>query len=194
MLDTITVGITLGAVAGLMLVEARWSARHEVSLRRRGAIEAPDDVYRTMRWAYPACFVAMAAEGTRGGVLGTPWWLVGAATFLGAKALKYWAVSALGERWSFRVLVLPGVPPVTSGPYRFVRHPNYVAVVGELVGMALLTGAIATGPMATIGFGMLLLRRIRVEEEMLRIAAQFSTATSTMGKDRRLAASNEGQS
>ncbi len=177
-----------------MLIEARWSARHEVSLRRRRAIEAPDDVYRMMRWAYPACFVAMAAEGTRGGIPGTPWWLVGAATLLAAKALKYWAVSALGERWTFRVLVLPGVSPVTSGLYRVIRHPNYVAVVGELVGMAFLTGAIVTGPIAMIGFGVLLLRRIRVEEEMLRNAAQLSTVTSTMAEDRRLAAANKDRS
>ena len=54
-----------------------------------------------------------------------------------------------------------------SGPYRFVRHPNYLAVAGELVGVALMAGAIVTGPIAVLGFTALMLARIRVEERAL---------------------------
>ena len=56
-----------------------------------------------------------------------------------------------GACWTFRVIVVPGTTLVASGPYRFMRHPNYVAVVGELVGVALMTGARVTGPLATLG-------------------------------------------
>jgi len=66
------------------------------------------------------------------------------------------------------VLVLPGVPLVTGGPYRFVRHPNYVGVVGELLGMALVTGARVTGPLGIVFFSWLLFRRIRAEDRALR--------------------------
>jgi methyltransferase len=70
------------------------------------------------------------------------------------------------------VLVLPGAPLVSGGPYRLVRHPNYVGVVGELVAMALLSGARITGPLAVLGFGWLLLRRIAAEERALGLGAR----------------------
>jgi methyltransferase len=66
------------------------------------------------------------------------------------------------------VLVPPGSSRIVRGPYTRLRHPNYLAVAGELVGFALLAGAPITGTLATIGFGALMLRRIRVEERALR--------------------------
>jgi methyltransferase len=60
---------------------------------------------------------------------------------------------------------------VSGGPYRFLRHPNYVAVVGELVGIALMTGAWITGPISIIGFGLLTMKRIAIEERALQSAA-----------------------
>jgi methyltransferase len=62
------------------------------------------------------------------------------------------------------------VPLVNGGPYRHVKHPNYAAVVGELVGMALMTGAFVTGPAMTIVFSWLMTRRIRVEQRALDAA------------------------
>jgi methyltransferase len=93
--------------------------------------------------------------------------VAGIAVFAIAKVVKFWAITTLGERWTYKVLVLPGVPLVTGGPYRFVRHPNYVGVVGELVGMALITGARVTGPLGLILFSWLLMRRIQAEERAL---------------------------
>ncbi len=164
--------VVLGIVGLLMLGEAQLSRRHERVLRARGAMEPPDDVYRTMRVMYPACFVVIALEGVVRGTAATSWWLAGAVLFAVSKALKYWAVTALGHRWTFRVLVLPGEPLVTSGPYRFVRHPNYVAVAGELIGMALMMAAPVTGTLAVAGFGRLMVRRMRVEERSLAVGGE----------------------
>src|SRR5207302_315004 len=75
--------------------------------------------------------------------------LAGATLFAAAKALKWWAIATLGPAWTFRVIVVPGAPLVASGPYRFVAHPNYIGVVGELVGATLMTGAFISGPIAT---------------------------------------------
>jgi methyltransferase len=155
-----------------MLIEARRSARNESALRARGGIEPEDDVYPLMRIAYPAAFVAMIAEGLARGGAGTAGLVAGAVVFVLAKAIKYWAIAALGERWTFRVIVVPGAPLVRTGPYRFLRHPNYVGVIGEIVGVALLTGAIVTGPIAALGFGVLVIKRIAVEERALRLAAR----------------------
>jgi methyltransferase len=159
--------MTLGAVMLVMAVEASISRRNEIALRARGAVEPAADVYRTMRWAYPASFVAMAIEGTMSG--GGPGMatIAGVLLMLASKALKFWAMASLGDRWTFKVLVVPE-PLVAHGPYVWLAHPNYVAVVGELASMALLVGAPITGPAATLLFSLLIWRRIRVEDRALR--------------------------
>jgi methyltransferase len=160
--------IALAVAMLLMLAELVVSMRHEQLLRARGASEPPDAVYSTMRWAYPAVFVAMAVEGMLFGSARRSVLVAGIAVFAMAKVVKLWAITTLGERWTYKVLVLPGVPLVTGGPYRFVRHPNYVGVVGELIGMALITGARVTGPLGLVFFSWLLMRRIQVEDRALR--------------------------
>jgi methyltransferase len=165
-IDVIAI-VSLIAILLMMLVELRISQRHEGELLRQGAVEAPDPVFSTMRWAYPGSFVVMAIEGALTGSSPGVLALVGAAVFIAAKALKVWAIASLGTRWTYRVLVLPGAALVADGPYRFFRHPNYVGVVGELVGMALCVQAPITGVLSVIGFGYLLQRRIRAEEQAL---------------------------
>ena len=164
--------IVLIAAFAPMLIEASRSRRNERFLRRAGAVEPPGDVYGLMQFVYPCCFIAMIVEGwMRGGNLnGT--FVVGAAVFLAGKALKYWAISSLGERWTFRVLVLPDAALVTSGPYRYLRHPNYLGVAGELVGAAFMAYAPVTGVLAVFGFGALMLARIQVEERALDVCAR----------------------
>jgi methyltransferase len=92
---------------------------------------------------------------------------MGLAVFVVAKALKYWAIATLGTRWTFRVLVVPGAPLVGAGPYRFMRHPNYVGVCLELVGMACMARAFVSGPLAVGVFAALLVARMRVEDRAL---------------------------
>jgi methyltransferase len=160
--------LALAVVAAMMLVEQRVSRANERALRLRGAVEPPRDVFAAMRWAYPAAFIAMALEGAIAGPPPRPWMIAGAAVFAIGKLIKVWAIRSLGPRWTFRVLVLPDAPLVTTGPYAYLRHPNYVGVIGELVGMALFTGARVTGPLAAIAFALLIHARIKVEEEALR--------------------------
>ena len=152
-----------------MLGELALSRRNERILRGRGAVEPSDPVYGTMRWAYPGAFVAMALEGALAGTAAGPVAAAGVVVFAAAKLLKGWAIAALGVRWTYRVLVIPNAPLVASGPYRWIRHPNYVGVVGELIGMALVTGAIFTGPLVFLFFWRLLRRRIQAEERALGI-------------------------
>ena len=98
--------------------------------------------------------------------------IAGATVFVLAKTLKWWAILTLGPFWTFRVIVVPGVTLVATGPYRWLRHPNYVGVVGELAGAALMTGALVTGPIAAAGFLILLSKRIAVESRMLQSATR----------------------
>ena len=168
---------TLGVILGLMLAEARLSRRHEQQLRAHGAIAPRGDVYLAMAVLYPAAFIAMGIEGARRVMWGQSpeaWFVSGLLLFAASKALKYWAIRALGVRWSFRVLVLRGVPLVTTGPYRYVAHPNYVAVVGELAGAAMMMNARLSGPIALVVFGVTMWVRIRFETRALREAYQES--------------------
>jgi methyltransferase len=109
----------------------------------------------------------MAIEGALTGPAPSNILLGGLALFGLAKALKVWAISSLGARWSYRVLVVPGDALVKTGPYQFLSHPNYLAVVGEIVSVAAIVWAPITGALATIGFGWLMMARIRVEDRAL---------------------------
>jgi methyltransferase len=164
--------VTLAPVGALvvflpMVVEAAVSARHDRALRARGAVEPPGDVYRTMQLAYPAAFLALIAEGAWRGADADTLAVSGAAVFLVAKALKYWAIASLGTRWTFRVLVPPGSPRIARGPYRWIAHPNYIAVALELTGVAIAMHARASGPVAVALFSLLMVKRVQVEEKAL---------------------------
>jgi methyltransferase len=154
-------------VFALLAVEAARAARHEREQLSRGAIEPPDDVYPLMRLAYPGAFLAMFIEGFLRSAPSPRLMAAGVVLFGLAKLLKWWAILTLGRSWTFRVLVVPGDRRVAAGPYRLLRHPNYVAVVGELVSVALITGARITGPAVTAAFGFLMLKRIAVENRAL---------------------------
>jgi methyltransferase len=163
----VIVGAAAAIVFALMLVENGVSARHDRALRASGAVEPDGDVYRLMAVAYPGAFVAMLLEGFLRDAGSDRFLAAGAALFVAAKALKYWAIASLGTRWTFRVLVPPGSARTIAGPYRWLSHPNYVAVVGELAGTAIAMHAVVSGPVAVIGFGLLIVQRIRVEEMAL---------------------------
>jgi len=170
--------VVLLAVVVMMLAELWLSTSNERALRANGAIEAHDPVYAVMRLAYPGVFVAMALEGAASGVEPGTMTFAGVALMFAAKALKFWAIASLGTRWTYKVLVMPALPLVTTGPYRWMRHPNYVAVIGELLAMALMTHARVTGPIGTLFFGWLLWRRIAAEERGMEL---YSRKTNRNG-------------
>lgn len=97
-----------------------------------------------------------------------PWVLVIAL----AQGLRLWAISSLGERWNTRVLVVPGDTPLRVGPYRWISHPNYVAVVIEIAAFPLLFDAWITATVASVlNLLLLLCVRIPCERAALRWAA-----------------------
>jgi len=166
----------LSVVIGVLLAETRLSMRNETALRARGAVEPKGDVYVALSVIYPAAFLLMGAEGVwRGsqvansaaGAMSPAWWVSGIVLMVASKALKYWAIANLRERWTFKVLVLPEVALVRSGPYRYVDHPNYIAVFGELAGMALMMSAWIGGPVSMLAFALALRVRMRVETRAL---------------------------
>ena len=89
------------------------------------------------------------------------------ALVLASQALRWWCIGTLGPHWNTRVIVVPGLPPVTSGPYRFLSHPNYIAVAVEGVALPLVHSAWMTALVFTVCNAVLLSVRIRVENAAL---------------------------
>jgi methyltransferase len=93
--------------------------------------------------------------------------------FIIAQTLRIWCILSLGRRWNTRILVIPGSKPVTSGPYRFIRHPNYLVVITEIVSLPLSFGAPVTAAVFSILNLTVLKHRVRVEEEGLKTILAF---------------------
>jgi len=90
------------------------------------------------------------------------------ALLVASHALRWWCISTLGKQWCTRIVVVPGLPAVTSGPYRFLRHPNYLAVVLEGIALPLVHTAWITAAVFTVANAALLRVRIAAEERALR--------------------------
>ena len=138
-----SVGLYLGLLALVALergVELVLSARNARIARARGGVETGQGHFPVMAAFHGAFLVACGLEVVllRRPFPGAVGWIA-LAGVLAAQALRYWAIATLGWRWNTRIVVVPGAAPVTGGPYRFVRHPNYVAVIAEMV--ALPSGA-----------------------------------------------------
>jgi methyltransferase len=86
---------------------------------------------------------------------------------LAAQALRWWCIATLGVRWNTRVIVVPGMPLIRSGPYRFAKHPNYVAVVVEGIALPLVHTAWITATVFTVLDAFVLRTRIRCENRAL---------------------------
>lgn len=157
--------VLVAAERALELLVSRRNARR---LRARGAVEAGRGHYPAMVAFHTALLAACAAEPA---LLPQEWpWaaaLPAAALVALAQALRWWVIATLGGRWTTEVLVLPGAAPVRAGPYRWLRHPNYLAVAVEVAALPLAAGAWRTAIAATLGNALLLAVRIRAEERAL---------------------------
>ena len=158
----------LAGIAAERLFELRLSKRNAAAAFARGGIEVGREHFGAMRALHAVFLGACALEvvllqRTFEPLLGWPM----LALALGAQSLRYWAIASLGPRWNVRVIVTPGDPVVTSGPYRWLRHPNYLAVVIEGFAIPLIHGAWISAALFSALNAWLLRVRIRVEESAL---------------------------
>jgi methyltransferase len=166
----------LAVIAAERLVELALSRRNAARSFARGGVEhgrAHFPLLVVLHTAFLFCCAAESAIRPFPGLLGWIALTVAAA----AQGLRYWAVSSLGDRWNARVIVVPGEPPVERGPYRFVRHPNYLAVVLEMAAVPLVHGCWVTALVFSLANAAVLRVRIRSEEEALGAAWQRAFGT-----------------
>jgi methyltransferase len=134
----------------------------------RGGVEVGRGHFAAMKLLHGAFLLACAAEVVwleRPFVPALGWPMLAVA--LGAQVLRYWAIASLGAHWNVRVIVVPGAPAVTAGPYRWLRHPNYLAVALEGFAVPLVHGAWWTALGFSLANAALLAVRIRCEERAL---------------------------
>lgn len=166
--------VLVALVAGARVVELVVARRHLRWLVERGGVEHGAGHYPVMVALHTVFLVACLVEVA---LLDRPFlpWLgwPALAVLVAAHVLRWWCIAVLGQRWTTRVVVLPGEPLVTRGPYRWLRHPNYVAVALEILALPLVHTAWLTAVVFTVLDAALLLGvRIPVEERALAQASR----------------------
>jgi len=173
----------LVAVALLRLVELRISKRHQRDMVGRGATKVNEPRFRWMVALHTAVLIGSAVEVL---FLHRPFIPVLAAVmfviFLAANAVRWWVIRTLGEHWNVQVVDSTRLGVVTSGPFRFVRHPNYAAVFAEMIALPLIHTAWITALVGTVGHIVVLSQRLSTEEQVLFANADYRAAMS--GKPR----------
>ncbi|HEX4830427.1 MAG TPA: isoprenylcysteine carboxylmethyltransferase family protein [Trebonia sp.] len=171
--------VLLGVIAVERLAELAVSARHASALLARGGTESGLGHFPAMVALHVALLAGcltepLAAHRAFVPALGYPL----LAVVIAANALRWWCIATLGERWSARVIVLPGAPLVRSGPYRWFPHPNYVAVIVEGMALPLVGSAWITAIAFTVLNAWLLTVRIRCEARALAAGAPGTAPAS----------------
>jgi methyltransferase len=160
--------LLIAAVAAERLAEMVVSVRHARWAFERGGVEYGKAHYPVMVSMHAALLVACVVEVVAADRPFLPWlgWPM-LAVVLAAQALRWWCIVTLGNQWNTRVIVVPGLPLVSAGPYRWLRHPNYLAVVLEVAALPLVHTAWVTAAIFTAANAAVLSVRIRVEERAL---------------------------
>ncbi|MFD1718825.1 isoprenylcysteine carboxyl methyltransferase family protein [Georgenia deserti] len=159
------------AVGAERLAELRVARRNAAWSFARGGVESGQGHYRVMVALHTGLLVGALAEvwlrrPELPGALAVMMLVLAA----GSQALRWWCIATLGPRWNTRIIVVPDLPLVASGPYRWMRHPNYVAVVVEGFALPLVHGAWLTASIFTVANAALLAVRIRAENRALAVA------------------------
>jgi methyltransferase len=160
--------VLVGLVGLERVAELVVSTRNAAWSRARGGVETGAGHFPFMVVLHTGLLVGALAEAwlSRPEVAPVLAWTM-LALVLASQALRWWCIATLGPRWNTRVIVVPGLAPVRSGPYRLFSHPNYVAVVVEGVALPLVHAAWVTAVVFTVLNAALLAVRIRVEDRAL---------------------------
>jgi methyltransferase len=175
-----TAYLTLLAMVGIgRLAELRISRRNQRQLEKQGVRKLSEPHFRWMVLLHGGVLAGAAVEVT---MLHRP--LIPALAipmavlFVLANILRWWVMGSLAEHWNVEVMASSRVGVVTSGPYRWIRHPNYVAVVMELFALPMMHTAWITALAGTAANLEILRRRLDVEEDVLMADATYR---ATMG-------------
>lgn len=155
--------LVLGAVTTGRLAELLLARRNTRNLISKGAFEVSPDHYPLIVALHALWLASLWIFGWEQNI--NQGWL---AVFLALQLLRIWVLTTLGERWTTRIIVLPGTQLVSNGPYRFISHPNYVVVCGEIAVLPLCLGLPWLALVFTLANALILSVRVMAENKVLR--------------------------
>lgn len=154
-------------------IELRIAAAGGRALAARGAVEAGRAHYPWIVAIHVGFFISLIVEVWLMGPRQSVFWPA-APPFLAAQGLRFWSMRTLGPFWNTRIWVLPGQAPIQAGPYRFIRHPNYVAVTIEIATLPLIFHAFWTAAIFTVLNYAALSHRVQIEEDALASVTDYA--------------------
>ena len=156
------------AILGIQrLIELLIARRNERIVKSNGAREYDQKGYKLIVLMHIAFFISLISEYVSFGKTLNHYWIPLVILFLLAQALRYWAITSLGYYWNTKILVTPNTSPISRGPYKYIRHPNYLAVIVEIAVIPLIFSCYLTSIIFTILNLIVLRRRIQIEEHAL---------------------------
>ncbi len=154
--------LLLAIVTAERLAELWLARRNTAALMAKGAFEVASGHYRLIVLLHAAWLAGLWLFGWAQPL--NPVWLV---IFVALQGLRVWVLTTLGGRWTTRIIILPGAPLVTRGPYRFLSHPNYLVVIGEIATLPLCLGLFWYALAFSAANAAILTIRIRAENVAL---------------------------
>jgi methyltransferase len=152
-----------------------WIAkRNERWMKERGGKEFGQSHYKYIVLVHSLFFVSLLFEGLWKKTRLSPIWPFLAVLFFIVQVLRIWTIRSLGRFWNTKIIVLPNSRPISKGPYRFMRHPNYIIVITEILLIPLLFQAYWTACIFTILNALVLFVRIREEERALNMFTNYA--------------------
>ena len=148
-------------------LELLLARRNENFVRAKGAIEYDVKGYKVIVLMHIAFFISLISEYIFFGKSLSHYWILLLIIFLLAQILRYWAISTLGYYWNTKILVTPNTHPINQGPYKYIRHPNYLTVIVEITVVPLIFSCYFTAVFFSVLNLIVLRRRIRIEEQAL---------------------------
>lgn len=156
------------AVSLERILELKVSKRHELILLERGAFEVGQSHFGLMKLMHTLFLVACVGEAWfKDQPPSIVQFIFFTVVIVFTQMLRYWVIATLKERWTINVMILPNAPLVVAGPFKFVRHPNYLAVIFEMIALPMIFNGYITAFAFSVLNAALLFVRIRTEEQAL---------------------------
>ncbi len=170
--------ILIGFVIVQRLVELIIAKRNEKISIAKGGEEYDKKGYIVIVIMHILFFISLFAENLFFERTLNKFWIIFLILFIAAQFLRYWAIVSLGSMWNTRIIIVPGSKLVKYGPYKYFKHPNYMAVITELAVIPFMFSCFYTAIIFSSINLLLLKRRIEIEENALEELNQVNKQLS----------------
>ncbi len=165
--------IVISIVILQRLAELFIAKNNEKRMKAQGAFEAGARHYPAIVLLHTAFFVSLLLEVLIRKPALSPIWGILLTIFLLTQVLRVWCLASLGKYWNTKIIILPGADVVMKGPYKFIRHPNYMIVATEILVLPMIFGAYITAIVFTLLNAWMMSVRIPQEEQALKDATNY---------------------